>query len=172
MKTLKIDIPEGYEIDEEKSTFQNIVFKPVYKVKEKWIDLGLPSGTLWAENNNEHFREYLGFKDAIHYYPDNLPTKEQFEELFALYHRWNNDKKGIEVLGNNGNILFFPAKGCIDATGINFVGESCHYWSSSEDERNLLPYWYMYMSKITLIMYGGSGNYNYSIRLVNNNKLI
>jgi len=30
----------------------------------------------------------------------------------------------------------------------------------------------MYMSKITLIMYGGSGNYNYSIRLVNNNKLI
>jgi hypothetical protein len=27
MKTLKINIPEGYEIDKEQSTFENIVFK-------------------------------------------------------------------------------------------------------------------------------------------------
>lgn len=31
MKTLKIQIPEGYEIDEVKSTFQEIVYKPVIK---------------------------------------------------------------------------------------------------------------------------------------------
>lgn len=29
MKTLKIEAPEGYEIDKEKSTFENIVFKEV-----------------------------------------------------------------------------------------------------------------------------------------------
>ena len=28
-KTFKVDIPEGYEIDKEKSTFENIVFKKV-----------------------------------------------------------------------------------------------------------------------------------------------
>ena len=31
MKTLKIEVPEGYEIDKEKSTFENIVFKEVDK---------------------------------------------------------------------------------------------------------------------------------------------
>lgn len=31
MKTLKIQIPEGYEIDEEKSTFQEIKFKVISK---------------------------------------------------------------------------------------------------------------------------------------------
>lgn len=31
MKNLKINVPEGYEIDKEKSTFENIVFKEVEK---------------------------------------------------------------------------------------------------------------------------------------------
>lgn len=31
-KELKINAPEGYEIDKEKSTFENIVFKPVESV--------------------------------------------------------------------------------------------------------------------------------------------
>lgn len=31
MKTLKINVPSGYEIDQEKSTFENIVFKEVVK---------------------------------------------------------------------------------------------------------------------------------------------
>lgn len=36
-KTLKIEIPEGYEIDEEKSTFENIVFKKVEnKFSKNW----------------------------------------------------------------------------------------------------------------------------------------
>lgn len=39
MKTLKIEIPEGYEIDKKKSTFENIVFKEIQK--------GLP--TSWGE---------------------------------------------------------------------------------------------------------------------------
>ena len=31
MKTLKINVPSGYEIDQEKSTFENIVFKETIK---------------------------------------------------------------------------------------------------------------------------------------------
>ena len=35
-KTLKIEIPNGYQIDVEKSTFENIVFKKVDNVVIKW----------------------------------------------------------------------------------------------------------------------------------------
>ena len=36
-KSLKINIPEGYEIDTEKSTFAEIVFKPINSLKT-WED--------------------------------------------------------------------------------------------------------------------------------------
>jgi hypothetical protein len=40
MKTLKINVPEGYEIDKEQSTFENIVFKEVKKeLPKSWEDL-------------------------------------------------------------------------------------------------------------------------------------
>lgn len=35
-KVMKIVVPEGYEIDKEKSTFENIVFKKVDEVVIKW----------------------------------------------------------------------------------------------------------------------------------------
>lgn len=35
-KVMKIVVPEGYEIDKEKSTFKNIVFKKVDEVVIKW----------------------------------------------------------------------------------------------------------------------------------------
>lgn len=37
-KTLKIDIPEGYEIDKDKSTFENIVFKKIQEKLPDWDD--------------------------------------------------------------------------------------------------------------------------------------
>lgn len=40
MKTLKITPPEGYEIDKDKSTFEEIVFKPVKKeLPKSWEEL-------------------------------------------------------------------------------------------------------------------------------------
>ena len=40
MKHLKINIPEGYEIDKAQSTFENIVFKPtVISLPKKWEHL-------------------------------------------------------------------------------------------------------------------------------------
>ena len=40
-KSIKIDVPKGYEIDKEKSTFERIVFKPIIeeKLPECWEDL-------------------------------------------------------------------------------------------------------------------------------------
>lgn len=40
MKTLKINVPEGYEVDQEKSTFEEIVFKVVEKkLPKSWEEL-------------------------------------------------------------------------------------------------------------------------------------
>lgn len=45
MKHLKINIPEGYEIDKAQSTFENIVFKPtVVSLPKKWEELKILSG--------------------------------------------------------------------------------------------------------------------------------
>jgi hypothetical protein len=40
MKTLKINVPEGYEIDKEQSTFENIVFKEIKnELPKSWEEL-------------------------------------------------------------------------------------------------------------------------------------
>jgi hypothetical protein len=40
MKTLKINVPDGYEIDKEQSTFENIVFKEIEKeLPKSWEEL-------------------------------------------------------------------------------------------------------------------------------------
>jgi hypothetical protein len=47
MKTLKINVPEGYEIDKEQSTFENIVFKEIEKeLPKSWEELGFIAGKM------------------------------------------------------------------------------------------------------------------------------
>lgn len=45
MKELRIDIPEGYEIDKEKSTFEKIVFKKKVSIVNCWEDINDIDGT-------------------------------------------------------------------------------------------------------------------------------
>jgi hypothetical protein len=45
MKTFKIEIPDGHEIDYEASTFEKIVFKPIkVKLPKTWDESGLGVG--------------------------------------------------------------------------------------------------------------------------------
>lgn len=39
MKELKIEVPEGFEIDKDKSTFEKIVFKPIKKGDLSWEEI-------------------------------------------------------------------------------------------------------------------------------------
>jgi len=43
-KELKIQVPEGYEIDKEKSTFEKIVFKKVNDLPKSWEELEFIDG--------------------------------------------------------------------------------------------------------------------------------
>jgi hypothetical protein len=55
MKNLTITPPEGYEIDKEQSTFENIVFKPLIKLlPKKWRDLDYISGYSTDLYSNTH----------------------------------------------------------------------------------------------------------------------
>lgn len=81
IKTVKIEIPEGYEIDKEKSTFQQIVFKKIEKtLPMSFNELGIISGfylsggsltNAWTGNANWDNRNLF-------------PSKEEAEAMLAM----------------------------------------------------------------------------------------
>ena len=85
-KELKIDIPEGYEIDKENSTFERIVFKKKHTYPKSWKE--------FCENNLIHNEYYinvssviieLNFNRRIIETDRNLcKTKEEAEAFLAL----------------------------------------------------------------------------------------
>ena len=120
-----------------------------------WIDLGLPSGTLWKDRNEgsevyEHQqsdseksnrikkkgigREKLfSLDEARVKFRDNLPTKEQLKEL-KTYCNWIWMGSGYKVEGPSGEIITLPADGQeTDFYDIQGVGSYGSYWSSTTD---------------------------------------
>ena len=101
----------------------------------QFVDLGLPSGKLWATENvkNENGDEaYYTFDDAVNTFGENLPSREDWKELFEnSTYRWNKKKIGYDVTGPNGNSIFLPAAGFRVGVGVYFVGNGGYYWSSS-----------------------------------------
>jgi len=82
MKTLKIEIPEGYEIDKEQSTFESIVFKKIKKeLPKSWGELNVLHG--YYVNPNSYVSEILRGKpqgDDM----NTFATKEQAKASIAL----------------------------------------------------------------------------------------
>lgn len=77
MKNVKIEIPKGYEIDESKSTFTNIVFK---KIEDKYPNSVLDiKGRYWAISYSG-VRNDIACSDDI----DQVSTKERAEAFLAL----------------------------------------------------------------------------------------
>lgn len=77
--------------------------------KENFIDLGLPSKTLWGIYNDP--KSDLSLSDALKIYGDLLPTKEQVQELInECTWTFDRDKNGFSVNGKNGNSIFLPLK--------------------------------------------------------------
>lgn len=71
----------------------------------EWINLGLPSGTLWAKTDIE---THISFNYALRKYGINVPSKEQVEELEKNCSiEWNSETKTIIMKGPNGNSISF-----------------------------------------------------------------
>ena len=91
-----------------------------------WVDMGLPSGTLWKKSNEEGNKRFA-YNTAIKKYSNQLPTKSQFEEL-QNYCKWEWTSGGYRITGPNGNYIHLPAAGWRDASGtINSDGQNGWY---------------------------------------------
>jgi hypothetical protein len=81
MKTFKIEVPNGYEIDKVKSTFENIVFKEVKKELPKtWQELGEIKG-YYVHNDSDILNADCNTA-SIH--RNVFSTHEQAEASLAL----------------------------------------------------------------------------------------
>lgn len=100
-----------------------------------FIDLGLPSGTLWATENEPGFN-YLKYWDAVHKYfidgafqEEILPSQKEWTELFENCKKeWDHEK--LVIIGPNGNKIYLQADGDSINGGQGIFG---HYWTSSYD---------------------------------------
>ena len=106
--------------------FKSKVFDPE---SVEWVDLGLPSGRLWAKENAEGLYTYDEAVGAFgKYLPKGAAMAELIEECQV---EWNSKKKGLDVTGPNGNSIFLPAAGYRDLGGnLCGVGEEGDYWTS------------------------------------------
>ena len=119
-KEFKIQVPEGYEIDREKSTFENIVFKKLEKeLPKSWEELHMIKG--WFVENGSGVHEF-GNCFTTSKNRNLFPTKEEAEACLALAQLcqlrdiyndgwkpdWeeNNDKYTIAYYSNKINISY------------------------------------------------------------------
>lgn len=105
----------------------------------EYIDLGLPSGNLWADCNvgTEDYREsgkYYSYDEALKLQTKEelLPSKQDFQELID-HCKWEWKElthcNGYHITGSNGNSIFLSASGyCIDSFRYR-VGEYGYYRS-------------------------------------------
>lgn len=72
-----------------------------------YVDLGLPSGTLWKKNDENG---YFSNDEAKKQYGKRLPSIDQFAELFKYCNaEWTGN--GLRIVGNNGESIFIKAAG-------------------------------------------------------------
>lgn len=99
-----------------------------------WIDLGLPSGTLWrccnaGASSPEEYGGYYTFDQAQAYNP---PSVEQIKELLGrCSYTWTtlNGVSGGKFTGRNGGAIFLPATNRLNGD----VGERGIFWSSTHN---------------------------------------
>ena len=127
----------------------------------KYVDLGLPSGTLWKETNESGFYNY---DNAVSKFGNKLPTRDQFEELINEC-EWTWTGSGYKVIGPNGNSIYLPAAGLRDCNGVvDVVGTGGYYWSSSPI--NSYEAWSLFFDSSKGFMFYGPRDHGLSVRLV------
>lgn len=127
-----------------------------------YVDLGLPSGTLWKGKNEEG---YYTYDQAISKFGSKLPTKEQLEELKNSC-QWIKTDNGYKVVGPSGKSIVLPAASCRGCDGvINYSDEGSYgyYLSSTSAGSNCA--WILIMGH-DLYIYKSDRCFGDSVRLV------
>lgn len=130
---------DGYKDREEEIPVEFRTEKTVF------IDLGLPSGTLWADNYEQRNGDilYLPYEKALNH---TIPSEDQWNELIENC-KWLGDYSssglsfyGVTCIGPNGNSIRFSSAGFVEneqVTGKPFYGGgSALFWLNSKTDGN------------------------------------
>ena len=132
-------------------------------LSQGWVDLGLPSGTLWK--NRDESGEYV-YDEAVSRFGNKLPTKQQLEELKNKC-TWTWTGNGYKVTAPNGNSIVLSAAGRQYCNGEVFhVGTRGYYWSSTPYSSDFA--WGIYFYSSILDMDNFTRCNEFSVRLVYN----
>ena len=134
-------------------------------LSQVYVDLGLPSGTLWRNANEGGNNARYTYKEAVSMFGNKLPTKQQLAELINKC-TWSWIGGGYKVTGPNGNSIYLPAAGERNNYGdVYYVGSCGTYWSSTPGGSG--GTWCLDFSSGWVRVYGGgSRSYGLSVRLV------
>jgi hypothetical protein len=133
-------------------------------IPQGYVDLGLPSGTLWKDQNE--IAGFYTYDDAMEMFGNDLPTKEQLGELKTSC-RWTWTGSGYNVEGPSGESITLPAAGRRFGVGsVYFVGSDGGYWSSTPSSSESACYLLFSSNEVIMSEYD---RYNgLSVRLVKN----
>lgn len=102
--------------------------------KAEFVDLGLPSGTLWSTDYEKEGDEvkYLRFSESLSY---DIPTEKQWGELCETC-RWERvligDTFRIDCIGPKNKISFFPMGKITNELVIR--PDLCYFWLNDKSE--------------------------------------
>lgn len=126
-----------------------------------YVDLGLPSGTLWKASNENGF---YSSADAVDRFGTNLPSEFQWKELKNNC-KWTWTGNGYRVTGPNGNYIHLPLSGYRTPNGqVHDVGREGSYWTGSIYYGQT----FFNINKAEVGFYGGLGKTDRSVRLISN----
>jgi hypothetical protein len=147
--------------------------------EDGYVDLGLPSGTKWKTTNEDC--GLITYEEAMIRYGNNLPTKEQWEELIGCC-SWTWTGNGYKVTAPNKQTLFFAAEGIYaDKKKKKKMKEGTFgmYWSSTQVDISTLnkmvqkvimnsggASWGLKLDQTGRIVGDGFGSWSCSIRIV------
>lgn len=126
-----------------------------------YVDLGLPSRTLWKDKNESG--GFYTYDEAMKAFGNDLPTKEQFEELKSSC-KWAWTGNGYKVTGPSGASITLPAAGYRYDSSVSRVGSDGDYWSSTPYGSDY-SYGLDFNSDHCYVSYYGR-SYGFSVRLV------
>lgn len=101
----------------------------------EYIDLKLPSGTLWSTGyllDKDEYFAHFSYNEAVKL---SIPTKEQYLELLKYTQRIKHNTKdtnGTDFLGREGNILYLPDASFFIASNYNKAASPL-FWLKDEE---------------------------------------
>lgn len=136
----------------------------------EFIDLGLPSGTLWKNQNEQNPKDDHGFytyDDAMSAFEGQIPNKQQCRELISRC-EWTWTGNGYTVKGPNGNTITFAAAGYRKPNGLlECVGTEGEYWTSTTEESGTWrDAWCLLFDSVYVYTDGEYCTYSLPVRLI------